>query len=780
MAGLSVDDYARLARDGMDSALSAFLTAEERAWSGNREAFDRVGLRPGGSGNPGPPETATKILDRTWSAPLLVGPLAGLVRPEGELAVVRAAGAAGLPVVVSAFTGRSFAELASAAEGPLWLRTHSFRDRSTARRLAGSAADAGFGALVLTLGPQRHVRLGPGAVPVNLAEDDPIRLPRAAGALADLGGYGPFADVGALLAAAGEWPDLAWLISLTAQPRVVAGVRTVAAGVRAPEAGAGGIVAEDLRTLPSIAAAVAGRVPVLLGGGVRRGADVLAALACGADAVLLERPVLDGLLVGAREGVAEVLDGLAQELRTALAFTGTGSVADAGDELLRSGHPATSAPPSEAAPALRKSDLHASVSDPVLDTMNFLNEVTHRYPDAISFAPGRPYDGFFDTEQIITHIRHYLNHLTEQGSSPQAIRTAMYQYGPAAGQIREIIADSLRVDENIDVPPESIVVTVGAQEAMLLVLRALITGPDDVLLAVSPCYVGITGAARLFDIEVTAVDEREDGFHVADLEAAIRREQARGRRPRAFYVIPDHSNPSGATMSPQARAALLELAARHDILILEDSPYRMVSPGTPLPTLKSLDRARSVVHLGSFAKTLFPGARVGFVVADQLVSDDSGRTSLLADELAKIKSMVTVNTSSLSQAAVAGALLACDGRISELNSVAAAYYGDSMQATLRNLDRHLPADRRAALGVRWNEPTGGFFLAVNVPFPVDGAALTRSAQEFGVIWTPMNYFYPQGGGHHGIRLSTSYLTPAEIEEGTARLARFIEAESAAS
>ncbi|WP_338054693.1 aminotransferase class I/II-fold pyridoxal phosphate-dependent enzyme [Streptomyces spiramyceticus] len=779
MAARGLDEYARLAREGLHSVLSEFLEDEERTWAGNREAFDRVGLWQGSSGHPGPPETATKILDSVWSAPLLVGPLAGLVRPDGELAVVRAAGAAGLPAVVSAFTGRNLAELCSAAEGPLWLRTHPFRDRSMARRLVASAADAGCEALMLALGPQRHVRFGPGAVPVNLAEENPIRRPYGVGPLADLGGYGPYADLRALLDAFADWSDVEWLRSVTSLPVLVAGVRSAAGAVRALESGADGIVAEVLETLPAIAAAVDGRVPVLLGGGNRRGADVLASLACGADAVMVDRPVLDGLLVAAREGVTEVLDDLVEELRAALAFTGTGSVAEVGAEVLRTGYP-VSASTSGPAPALRKSDLHASVSDPVLGTMTFLNEVTHRYPDAISFAPGRPYDGLFDTEQIITDIRRYLDHLTEQGSSPQAIRTAMYQYGPTAGQIREIIADSLRVDENIDVPHESIVVTVGAQEAMLLVLRALITGPDDVLLVASPCYVGITGAARLLDIAVTAVEEREDGFSCDDLDAAIRHERARGRRPRAFYVVPDHSNPSGTTMSPATRASLLKLASRHDILIIEDSPYRMVSPGTPQPTLKSLDRARSVVHIGSYAKTVFPGARVGFAVADQHVVDDSGRTGLLADELAKIKSMVTVNTSSLSQAAVAGALLASDGRISEMNKEAAAYYGNAMQATLRCLDRNLPADRRAALGVRWNEPTGGFFLTVRVPFRADNEALTRSAEEFGVIWTPMSYFYPQGGGHHGIRLSTSYLTPAEIEEGTARLARFIEAECAES
>ncbi|WP_223180306.1 aminotransferase-like domain-containing protein [Streptomyces griseicoloratus] len=424
-------------------------------------------------------------------------------------------------------------------------------------------------------------------------------------------------------------------------------------------------------------------------------------------------------------------------------------------------------------------ELHGSVSEPLLDTMNFLNEITHRYPDAISFAPGRPYDGFFDPEQVIAHIRRYMDHLAQQGGTPDDIRTALYQYGPTAGLIRGIIADSLRADEDTDVPAESIVVTVGAQEAMLLVLRALMAGPDDVLLVSSPCYVGITGAARLLDVPVRPVPEREDGFRAADLEAAVREELANGRRPRAFYVVPDHSNPSGTTMGPDAREELLNLAERYDFLVLEDSPYRLVSPGTPLPTLKSRDRTRRVVHLGSYSKTVFPGARVGFVVADQRVRDAQGGEHLLADELAKIKSMVTVNTSSLSQAAVAGALLGARGRLSQLNARAAARYGDAMRQMLRQLDARLPADRRARLGVSWNEPTGGFFLTMRVPFRADNAQLVRSAEDFGVIWTPMSHFHPGGGGHHGIRLSTSYLTPAEIEEGTARLARFVEAQSTA-
>jgi (S)-3,5-dihydroxyphenylglycine transaminase len=242
-------------------------------------------------------------------------------------------------------------------------------------------------------------------------------------------------------------------------------------------------------------------------------------------------------------------------------------------------------------------------------------------------------------------------------------------------------------------------------------------------------------------------------------------------------VVPDHSNPAGTTMSAETRHELLELASRHDILIVEDSPYRMVSPAPHLPTLKSLDRALRVIHLGSFSKTAFPGVRVGFAVADQPVTDTAGRTGLLADELAKIKSMVTVNTPPVSQAVIAGMLLACQGRLSELNMGAAAYYANAMKTTLNQLDLRFPEQSRAPWGVRWNSPDGGFFLTMRVPFLADNAALARSAEDFGVIWTPMSYFYPHGGGDRSIRLSVSYLGEEDIAEGISRLSRFIEAEA---
>ncbi|MFM9607218.1 aminotransferase class I/II-fold pyridoxal phosphate-dependent enzyme [Streptomyces niveiscabiei] len=787
---LTLTDYAGRARTMLPGSVWDFIeggAGEERTLAANRAAFDRVRLFPRAlSGTDRPSLTAT-VLGRTWRTPLAVAPMAyhRLVHPAGEVATARAAGAAGVPLVVSTFASRTFEDIEAAAGGPLWLQVYCFRDRSLTRDLVARAESAGFEALVLTvdapiLGSRHRDLRNRFRLPKDIG---PVNLPD--------GEYSSPGDhARAEFATALDWSVVEWLRGVSSLPVLVKGVLTASDARLALSSGAAGIVVSNhggrqldgapatLEVLPEVAAAVAGACPVLLDSGVRRGTDVLAALASGADGVLVGRPVLHGLAVAREVGAQHVLDILASELADAMVLTGTPSADDVAPALL--GPPPPAAPPRPSAPAplpahdLRKADLHGSLRDPLLDTMTFLNEITDRYPAAVSFAPGRPYDGFFDTEDVFKNLRRYLDHLESSGASPDQVRSSLFQYGPTAGQIREVIADWLREHEGIDVPAASVVVTVGCQEALLLAIRALISGPQDVLLVSSPCYVGATGAARLLDAEVTAVPEGPQGLRCADVRAAVRRERARGRRPRAFYLVPDHANPSGATLPLATRRELLDLAAGEDFLLLEDSPYRLVSPGERLPTLKSLDRDRRVVHLGSLAKTLFPGARVGFAVADQTVVDETtGARVLLADELAKLKSMVTVNTSPVTQAVVAGMLLSADGRATEHGVEAAAHYGEAMRTVLEQLDAAFPAPERTALGVGWNRPTGGFFLTVTVPFTADEAALARSAEEFGVIWTPMSYFYPDGGGENALRLSVSYLSPPDIVEGIARLARFI-------
>ncbi len=424
---------------------------------------------------------------------------------------------------------------------------------------------------------------------------------------------------------------------------------------------------------------------------------------------------------------------------------------------------------------LSREDLHRSVTDPVAASMNFLNEVASRFPDAISLAAGRPYEGFFDADDIGRYLDVYVDHLRSSGMPRDRVARLLMQYGRTNGFIGDLIARLLAVDEGIEVAPESIIVTAGCQEAMIIVLRGLCAGPQDVILAASPCYVGITGAARVLGIDVVPVPESRDGIDPADLARVAAEVRATGRRPRALYLVPDFANPSGACLTPDQRHALLDVAGQEDLLILEDDPYGLFGiDDRPRPKLKALDPDQRVIYLGSFSKSAFPGARVGFAVADQAVVDAAGARTVLADELSTIKSMVTVNTSAISQAVIGGYLAAHGCSLRAANQERIAVYRRNLKVLDAALDRFLPSADR---GISRSLPAGGFFLVLDVPMVADAKLLDISARDFGVLWTPMAFFYTDAGGEHAIRLSCSALEPGEIEEGVRRLAALIDAYS---
>ncbi|WP_043843229.1 PLP-dependent aminotransferase family protein [Amycolatopsis taiwanensis] len=408
--------------------------------------------------------------------------------------------------------------------------------------------------------------------------------------------------------------------------------------------------------------------------------------------------------------------------------------------------------------------LHGSLGDRALSSMNFLNQIASEYPDAISFAAGRPYEGFYDPEHLHHYLRLFRAHLEHDlGYDEREVTRTLFQYGRTKGIINDLVARQLATDEQIIADPESIVVTVGCQEALFLVLRALRATADDVVLAPVPTYVGLTGAARLADLPVHPVRTTGAGLDLDDLVAGLYALRAAGRRPRAIYVTPDFANPTGVSMTVADRHRLLDIADREDVLLLEDNAYGLLADDR-LPTLKSLDRHARVVYLGSFAKTGLPGARVGFAIADQKVTGGG----IFADELSKIKSMLTVNTPPVAQAVIGGRLLAGGGSLVAANEREIAVYRANLRQVLDGLARRFSGD------VSWNTPTGGFFVTLTVPFRADDGMLAHSARVHGVLWTPMHHFYGGTGGFHELRLSCSVLTHEAIEVGLDRLAKFFE------
>lgn len=419
---------------------------------------------------------------------------------------------------------------------------------------------------------------------------------------------------------------------------------------------------------------------------------------------------------------------------------------------------------------LNTDDLHPALAEPALESMNFLNEIMKRYPNAISFAPGAPNLMFQQDFDYNRSIKTYLTHVAQtRNLTSEKAFSLLYEYGPAQGLICDIVAAALERDEGLQLHAEDVLITVGAQEAMFLSLRALFRKPEDQLAVVSPCYVGIRGAASLLNIDLVSVSETADGLDLDSLTLQVAEARKSGKSIRAIYVSPDHANPSGAVMSLAQRLQLLKLAEQENFYILEDSAYGFTAdPVQPLPTLKALDRTKSVIFIGTFAKISLPGARVGFVVADQWIKDADGNRRTLAQAMASAKSMITVNTSPICQAVVGGMLIEHGGSLAELGKSKAEFYRSNLVHLITALDREL--DPNVAT---WNRPTGGFFVLAQLSVPVNLALLEQCADGFDVLWTPMSQFYLDSAGDFQLRLSCSYLSHSQIDEGVKRLSKFI-------
>jgi isopentenyl diphosphate isomerase/L-lactate dehydrogenase-like FMN-dependent dehydrogenase len=341
---LNVHDYERAAEERLDpAAFGYFAGGANDEWSmrENRAALERWVLRPRMLVDVSEVTTATTVLGTSSSMPLLIAPTAFLrmAHPEGELAMARGAAAAGTIMCLSTLATATIEDVASAApQVPRWFQLYWSSDRGVVRDLVDRAAAHGYGAIVLTVDlpelgrRERDLRTGfeiPEEIPV------PIFLALAK----DAGAVSP-EDINWAVDKTLTWRDLEWLRSISSLPLLVKGILTAEDALLAADAGAEGIVvsnhggrqldgvAASLDALPEVVEAVGDRAVVLMDGGIRRGGDVVKALALGAQAVLAGRAPLWGLAVGGGEGVQHVLELLRAELELALALCGCTSPAE--------------------------------------------------------------------------------------------------------------------------------------------------------------------------------------------------------------------------------------------------------------------------------------------------------------------------------------------------------------------------------------------------------------------------------------------------------------------
>ncbi|MFG1610291.1 alpha-hydroxy acid oxidase [Actinoplanes sp. NPDC049265] len=342
---VNIDDYRTLARAALTRSTFDYVdggAGDEITCRANRHDLNRIRLRPWCLRDVGRIDMRARLLGQDSPLPVGFSPtgLQRLVHADGEVATARAAGAAGVPMVVSSMSSVALEDVAHrSGNRRLWFQTYVFKDRALTADLVRRAEAAGYTGIVVTVG-----------CPVVGRREKNIRnrfvLPDDVTA-ANFGRTGttvhnnPIHSVaGAELDPAATWPDIAWLRDRTDLPIVLKGVLNPLDVPPALDLEVAGLIVSNhggrqldttesaIGALPDIVAAVAGRVPVLVDGGFRRGTDIVKAIALGAEGVLLGRPVLWALAVGGFQGVVDAVGLLAEELRTALQLLGCSSLAE--------------------------------------------------------------------------------------------------------------------------------------------------------------------------------------------------------------------------------------------------------------------------------------------------------------------------------------------------------------------------------------------------------------------------------------------------------------------
>lgn len=347
----SLGDYEPMARDHLNDNAWAYLSggaADEITLRENITAFDRIKfisrvLRPLASAS-----TQTRLLGQTFEAPLFIAPVAHqkLFHPHGESAMALGASAMNTGMVLSTLSSVSMEEVARVSSAPLWFQLYFQPEREATRALVERAHIAGYRAIVATIDTpvsgmrnreQRiQFQLPPGLDAANLRS-----LPGNASQQPALGAWNARPGsvlFGPALDTSPTWEDIRWLRAQTSLPILLKGILHPADAALAVESGANGIIVSNhggrnldtlpasIEALPAVVAAVEGKIPVLLDGGIRRGTDILKALALGAQAVLIGRPANHALAVAGAVGVAHVLKILRAEMEAAMSVLGCASL----------------------------------------------------------------------------------------------------------------------------------------------------------------------------------------------------------------------------------------------------------------------------------------------------------------------------------------------------------------------------------------------------------------------------------------------------------------------
>ena len=367
-------------------------------------------------------------------------------------------------------------------------------------------------------------------------------------------------------------------------------------------------------------------------------------------------------------------------------------------------------------------------------------------PEMISFAGGLPAPETFP----VAELREILEEVIEKHGA-EAL-----QYGTTEGDpmLREALAERHN-RQGLKTGIENIIITTGSQQAIDLISKIFIDRGDYVLCGL-PSYLGGINTFLSYGARMKGIPVDSEGMVPEELEKSIIGLKSKGGKIKFLYVIPDFQNPSGTTIPESRRKQIIEMAERHDLLIVEDCPYREIRfEGEPQRLMYEMDNSGRVITLFTFSKIFAPGFRVGWILGNPVI----------LDKIVMAKQTNDLCTSPFVQRVIAiyikrGLL---EGNILKTIDL----YRNRRDQMIKCLGKYMPK------GVSWTEPHGGLFLFVTLPAYLDAEEIFNRAIEKNVAFVAGTTFFCNNEGRNTFRINFSFCGNNIIEEGIKRLAGVI-------
>lgn len=370
-------------------------------------------------------------------------------------------------------------------------------------------------------------------------------------------------------------------------------------------------------------------------------------------------------------------------------------------------------------------------------------------PGMISFAGGLPAPETFpvnDLKEIALEV------LEKEGE-------IALQYGTTEGDplLRKMLVERQN-RQGLDIGIENLIITTGSQQAIDLIARIFID-PGDYVFCGLPSYLGGINAFISYGAKMKGIPLDDHGMKPDELEKAVITVKESGRKIKFIYIIPDFQNPAGITLPESRRLNIIEIAEKHDILIVEDSPYREIRfEGKSQPLMYGLDKTGRVITLSTFSKIFAPGFRVGWIIGNPVI----------LDKIVIAKQTADICTSAFEQRIIARYLE--KGLLEHNLPKTIALYRERRDMMLKCFRKYMPEK------VSWTEPEGGLFLFVTMPSGINAASILKKAIDNNVAFVDGSTFFCNDQGHNTMRINFSYSSGKEIEAGVERLAKVIKNE----